>query len=791
MVLSLFLPLLKINFWLPVTETNQAIRVLQAVSVGDEYMSNIVITAHKNNWSFEQLYTLIYWLVSITFFLVMLRTIFLIRTLLKKYPVQQVEDVSFVNTEDDSTPFSFLHYIFWNSNIDMGTTTGRQIFKHELAHIQEKHTHDKLFVNIILIFCWCNPFFWLYRKELYMIHEFIADKKAVEDSDTAAFAAMILQAAYPKHRFELVNNFFFSPIKRRLMMLTKMDNPKLNYIARLMVLPFAVLVFAAFTFKTKPVKENFSATVESKKASKNISVPANKVSVIGESKIYTKIKDTVPDNAPINPEKALLIINGKIIGKGKKAEEGNKLLVGQSVSIKWLKRSEAIAKYGNEGADGACEINYNEGAVFTTTFTDADKMSVFYIGIDNPFTVTVQNVKPEDLVVNMSQGTRSGSMGNYVARVTSIGELTITVSKRDGTKIPASFTVKVKRVPDPTDPDFPPEFRKNLTYSTPKIKYTDGEAKIFIGNLKGGAISLDYLKSQKELTVSTGYSFVSATLHIAFNNYDNKVTMVNLISKSLLPIENLINSCVSGGSIMFDKVYVKDNNGEVKMVLNPPGFAIVDKNFTEMQKSNPQNNDEKIVFTKAEVNPQFTGGQEAWKKFLQANLKVNTPVDNGAKAGTYKVVLKFIVNTDGSLSDIKYENDPGFGTCAEAIRFIKTTPKWQPAVQNGKKVNAYLKQPITFVVEDAEGTSKAEIYKVPLKVHMMNENEVKTYQMIGNGEFAVSPGVLYYLNGKVTDDPKSILKIDVLYMESYDPGSGKKYFGEKGKNGVLILKTKS
>ena len=197
------------------------------------------------------------------------------------------------------------------------------------------------------------------------------------------------------------------------------------------------------------------------------------------------------------------------------------------------------------------------------------------------------------------------------------------------------------------------------------------------------------------------------------------------------------------------------------------------------------------VFTQVEQNPQFTGGAEAWRKFLQANLKVNTPVDNGAKAGIYKVVLKFIVNADGSLSDIKCENDPGFGICAEAIRFIKTTQKWQPAVQNGKKVNAYLKQPITFVVEDAEGTSKAEIYKVPLKVHMMNENEVKTYQMIGNGEFAVSPGILYYLNGKVTNDPKSILKIDVLYMESYDPGSGKKYFGEKGKNGVLILKTKS
>ncbi len=107
MSLSLLLPLLKINFWQPAAAQNQAIRVLQAVSVGDEYMSSMLISTQKSNWSFEQVYPLVYWLISILFFVVMLRTIYLIISLLKKYPVQQIEQVSFVNTEDDSTPFSF------------------------------------------------------------------------------------------------------------------------------------------------------------------------------------------------------------------------------------------------------------------------------------------------------------------------------------------------------------------------------------------------------------------------------------------------------------------------------------------------------------------------------------------------------------------------------------------------------------------------------------------------------------------------------------------------------------
>jgi len=157
-LLSLLLPLAKIDFWQPDRPQNQVIKVLQAVSAGDEYMNHIAITANSNKWNMQDLYLIIYVLISVFFLLVLLRTLLIIRSLLKKYPVQMVEEVSFVNTDDNSTSFSFLKYIFWNSSIDLDTTTGRQIFRHELAHIREKHTYDKLMVNILLIFCWCNPF---------------------------------------------------------------------------------------------------------------------------------------------------------------------------------------------------------------------------------------------------------------------------------------------------------------------------------------------------------------------------------------------------------------------------------------------------------------------------------------------------------------------------------------------------------------------------------------------------------------------------------------------------------
>ena len=164
-----------------------------------------------------------------------------------------MKEISFISTDAKGTPFSFFNSIFWNNAIDLHSKQGQQIFNHEIAHVKEKHSYDKIFMNVVLIFFWINPFFWLIRKELSMIHEFIADKEALEDSDINAFAEMILQTVYPGQQFSITNNFFHSPLKRRLIMFTKNKNPKVTYVSRLLVLPLAAIVFFAFTLKMKTI----------------------------------------------------------------------------------------------------------------------------------------------------------------------------------------------------------------------------------------------------------------------------------------------------------------------------------------------------------------------------------------------------------------------------------------------------------------------------------------------------------------------------------------------------------
>ncbi len=101
-----------------------------------------------------------------------------------------------------------------------------------------------------------------------------------------------------------------------------------------------------------------------------------------------------------------------------------------------------------------------------------------------------------------------------------------------------------------------------------------------------------------------------------------------------------------------------------------------------------------------EKEADFAGGQTAWGRFLSKNLNPNVPVLKGAPAGRYTVMSRFVVNSDGTLSDIKIITDPGFGMGAELIRILKKSPKWVPAQQFGRNLKAYRKQPLTFVVEN-------------------------------------------------------------------------------------------
>jgi protein TonB len=106
------------------------------------------------------------------------------------------------------------------------------------------------------------------------------------------------------------------------------------------------------------------------------------------------------------------------------------------------------------------------------------------------------------------------------------------------------------------------------------------------------------------------------------------------------------------------------------------------------------------IFTKVEVEASVN--KEEWLSFLQKNLQpfIEDAASKGAKPGTYTVKVKFVVGKDGSISQSRALNNPGYGLAKKVVEIMKDSPKWNPAQQNHKPVTSYHTQPITFVIQE-------------------------------------------------------------------------------------------
>lgn len=244
------IPLIKIQ-WEP--HPTSRLPVYELFYMVAENNSRMDSNLHRNwfQWNWQTMLTGVYAVVSIILCFMLIIGMIRIARILRKHPINIIDNFFLIITNVQGTPFSFFKYIFWNEQIDLQSESGKQILQHEITHVQQKHSIDKLFVQLVLVAGWFNPFFWLIKGELSMIHEYIADKKSVEHGDTASLAAMLLTAAYPRHPFLLSNPFFFSPIKRRIAMLTNQTKPKYSYLRRLIILPVMAIVLVLFAFRSK------------------------------------------------------------------------------------------------------------------------------------------------------------------------------------------------------------------------------------------------------------------------------------------------------------------------------------------------------------------------------------------------------------------------------------------------------------------------------------------------------------------------------------------------------------
>ncbi len=394
-VLSWVIPILKINIWEDLQQP-QVVKLLTVVANGNLYVEEA--TKFKWDWNFAIILVML--TISALFLVRFIIAIVKIKTLISKNPAKKWNDTYFVFTNAEGTPFSFFSYIFWNNQINLNSPEGEQILKHEVAHVQEKHSLDKLFLHVLLIIHWYNPFLWLIRKELDIIHEFIADEKAIDEGDTSAFATMLLQTAYPAHSSMFINSFFHSPIKRRLLMLTSSKRTSFTYVRRIALLPLlmSTCLLFAFSFKKKKMSFKSDQTAASRTAgnkqgqnlpysSENL-IDANLQDTTKKKNTVTQVmnvtfrdstgnKSTIPASVTFTSKdtgklkRQLVVLDGKEMSWQEFEKKGVKPEEIQSMNV--LKDKSATDKYGDKGKDGVIEITSKQSSEQTkSNNTDAE-----------------------------------------------------------------------------------------------------------------------------------------------------------------------------------------------------------------------------------------------------------------------------------------------------------------------------------------------------------------------------------------------------------------------------------
>src|SRR5689334_5360216 len=244
--ISVLIPFLNIPVYFTTSETNSSfvLKTIASLSTSDfDESGNAALSIKHNSINTQTLLFCGYVLISVIMIVRIALSLKNIWQIKKRYTVQKLNAVQFINTNEPGTPFSFFRWLFWNQKIDPRSSKGEQVFRHELFHIEQRHSVDILYLELLATVFWINPFLHLIKKEIKVIHEFLADKFAADESKNWDYAELLLmQSLNTEHH--LTNPFFYNQIKRRIAMITSSQKTSYQYLRKIMVLPVAAVVVA-------------------------------------------------------------------------------------------------------------------------------------------------------------------------------------------------------------------------------------------------------------------------------------------------------------------------------------------------------------------------------------------------------------------------------------------------------------------------------------------------------------------------------------------------------------------
>ena len=238
-----------------------------------------------------------------------------------KSPKKKMPGYTAVFTGKEHGSYSFFNYAFFpNENVNA------EIVRHEMSHIAHHHSADILFVELMMIIQWFNPFIYLYKRELQSLHEYMADRDVVATGiDKQNYMMLILQQCTAVDFSNMSNNFSFLLTKKRIKMITQSKKAKGVVIKALLTLPlFALLLFAnCKSNENNTPKEKKIAATETENASSAVATTSQ-----GEDEVYMSVEKTPEFPGGVNAMMDYLRGNLKYPESAKKNKQEGRVFIG-------------------------------------------------------------------------------------------------------------------------------------------------------------------------------------------------------------------------------------------------------------------------------------------------------------------------------------------------------------------------------------------------------------------------------------------------------------------------------
>ncbi len=737
-VVSFIFPLITIHYQveLPMPVTVTAAQV-QVTSASYSVIPQAAVEKEFNYiWVIAGLYLAGFIFLTIrlvTHFLMMFRTI-------KNAKINNRGPARLIRASEYKSSFSFFNYVFVSPSINENEV--EEIMNHELVHVRQKHWFDLLLGETVRLVQWANPFAWIYTGFIRLNHEYLADEVALQHtSDPAIYKAALLNQMFKAPVISISNSFNFSLNKTRFDMMKKIITSPYRKLKVLLVLPVFAIIFYAFA---KPQYRSVSPAnntmeiiqapvVTGQTAGGEVQKENGPTDAVGDGDGTQETKPVAGVLTRGLPDSVLVIING-VPGDKKSLGEIDPNSI---ASISVLKDQSATAVFGNKGKNGVIVVTtktplqkpvkgivLNEegkpfGGVSILTTGAEGNASLVTTGPDGHFTIS--NVQQDAMLLLSFRGYKRMSLKpDFNSEMTVKMEKDPEYKAEQGPAQPQFQRPPVIVTVDGILTDKTPEqVRKELGYNygmmnMSRPRRTDNNAIVM------DTMKILTRKKALEMGLKPPFPRLSPDDYPTFRGQRPSSFNDWFMDQIKYPADATAQNIEGWVSVNF-KIQLDGSMSDIQSTI--PVNPILSDEVLRVVKSAPKweppknsNVDEPLnqsvivkfklpdqilmeaPFVVVEQMPRYPGGDAELLKYIADN----TVYPETAKAEKIqgRVIVRFIVSSEGKTEAISVLKGVHPLLDNEAIRVVGTVSGWQPGMQGGKPVNVWYMVPITFTLKE-------------------------------------------------------------------------------------------